>query len=167
MRLASPPRSGRRAARGGCASLDDFLPPQGVDRRAVVAELLQDLVGVLAELGRRDGDARRRARELHRLVDDADLAELRALHAGGGADVLHLGIVEHLVDRVDRPAGNLRLREYLGPLPGSPRRERLVDLGVERDAVLRAVLLALEILALEQVGPPYALAHPAPHLLAG
>src|SRR5262245_65949783 len=88
--------------------LDDFFLAQGLDGRRVVTQVLENLLGVLADLGRGGGHASRRARQPHRLVDDADVTELRALQARRRADVLHLRVVEHLVDAVDRPAGHLR-----------------------------------------------------------
>src|SRR5712664_2803504 len=146
--------------------LYNLFLPQLLDLSLVVTQGSKDLGGVLPQLRRRGREGRRRTRELHRLVDDADLAELRALHADRGADVLHLRVGEHLVDGVDRAAGDFAPGENLDPLRGAARRERLVDLGVERDAVLRAVLLALEFLALEQVFASHSLAYPPPHAFA-
>src|SRR5205807_6536537 len=74
--------------------LDDFLPPQRLDRSLAVAQLGEHLGGVLAQLRRRRRDARRRARETNRLVDDAQFPEFPALHFRRRLDVLHLGAVE-------------------------------------------------------------------------
>ena len=122
---------------------------------------------MLAELGRRGGDRRRRARKLQRLIDDAKFSELRALHLHRRLDVPHLRIGEHLVDGVDRPAGHFRGGEDFDPLGGRAGRERLVDLRIQRGAVLRAVDLALEIFALEEVLAPDALADAPPHRFPG
>src|SRR5439155_1023546 len=141
--------------------------PQLLDLAFAVAQLGEHLGGVLAQLRRRSRDSRRRAREPDRLVDDADLAELRALRAHRGAEMPHLRVGEHLVDRVDRAARHFGRDHHLDPLGGGARGERLLDLRIQRDAVLRAVLLALEVLALEQVLAPEAFADPAPHRFAG
>src|SRR5258706_7379998 len=162
VRGAHLPSSLLRATR-----LYDLRLPQLLDLGLVVTQGSKDFGGVLARGGRGGTEAGGRPRRSHRLVDDADLAELRALHAYRCADVLHLRVGEHLVDGVDRTAGDFALGEYLDPLGGAARRERLVDLGVERDAVLRAVLLALEFLALEQVFAAHSLAYPPPHAFAG
>src|SRR5439155_18080283 len=60
--------------------LDNLRLPQLLDLGLVVAQGGKHLGGVLAQLRRRGGDARRRAREPDRLVDDSQFPELPALH---------------------------------------------------------------------------------------
>src|SRR4051794_7571977 len=52
--------------------------------------------------------------------------------------MLDLRVLEHLIDRVDRPAGNAGRVEFGNPLLARLGDRARVDLGVERVAVLRA-----------------------------
>src|SRR6266480_6456704 len=133
---------------------------QLLDLAFAVAQFGEHLGGVLAQLRRRRRDVSRRAREPDRLVDDSQFPEFPALHFRRRLDVLHLGVVEHLVDRIYRAARHFGRDHHLDPLGGGARGERLFDVRIQRDAVLRAVLLALEVLALAQVLAPEAFADP-------
>src|SRR6185503_19478928 len=109
------------AGRARCCS-DRAVATERRDLLLRVAELLQDLVGVLAELRWMTPDRRRSAREAH--------GDARRAHTtcGGVVDLRdepempHDGIGEHLVERVDRTdrdirfaqtSNDLRLREGL------------------------------------------------------
>src|SRR3977135_1803478 len=52
--------------------------------------------------------------------------------------MLHLGIVEHLVDRIDRAAGHAGGVEFFDPGLGGFLFSELADLSIEGIAVLRA-----------------------------
>src|SRR5665213_851222 len=71
------------------------------DRRSVVAELAQHVVGMLAALRRWLAQRRGRAAQRHRLADEIDLAQDRMLDRLGDAEMLDLRIGEGLVDVVD------------------------------------------------------------------
>jgi hypothetical protein len=60
------------------------------------------------------------------VVDDRQMPDLR--------------IRKHLIDRVDRAAGNAGLVELLLPIGGGLRGEDRLDIGIELAAVVRACL---------------------------
>ena len=66
------------------------------------------------------------------------MAVLVVRHVLRDAEMLDLRVLEHLVDRVDRPAGHAGLVELADPGLGRLRHGALLDLGVERIAVLGA-----------------------------
>src|SRR5207245_10076788 len=73
----------------------------------------------------------------HRLPDDAQPAAGRR-DLPYDAQVLDLGVGEHLVDRMDRPARNARLVESIDPLGAGAAGQIGLQLGVESVAVLEA-----------------------------
>ena len=79
------------------------------------AELGQHFLGLLAEFRRPRGHLAWRARQRHRLADELDVAVLVVRHVLGDAEMLDLGVVEHLVDRIDRAAGHAGLVQFLDP----------------------------------------------------
>src|SRR5215213_8891292 len=101
-------------------------------------ELRQHFLGLLAELRRARGHAARRARQRHWLADELDVAVLVVRHVLGNAEVLDLGVVEHLVDRIDRAAGHAGLVQFLDPGVRRFLFGELADYFVQRVAVLRA-----------------------------
>src|ERR1700734_837532 len=101
-------------------------------------ELLEHRVGMLAELRRPRHELRRRARQRDALADQAHLALVLLGHALRDAEMLHLRVGEHLVDRVDRATGHAGLVHALDPFGAAAADEIAIDLGVERIAVLRA-----------------------------
>src|SRR5215510_4974506 len=129
-------------------------------------ELLEDCVGVLAEVGRRRRDPARRARQRHRLTGHAQRLAL-FLDALRHAEVHHLRIGIDLVDRIDRPAGNPGLVEALHPVGAGALHRMLVDLRVERVPVLRARGAGLVLLALHEVRRLQGRAEPLPDPPAG
>src|SRR5262249_32809199 len=115
---AAPTRS-YQAARilpPAAPGLDHLLLLALPDLVRAVAGLLQALVGVLAHLGGGASHLRRRARECDRDVLDRDLADGRALHLDGQAEVTDVRVRVHLLDVVDRPAGHAGLVEGVDPL---------------------------------------------------
>ena len=81
------------------------LAPQRRDLVIGAAELAQDLIGMLADRGRVALHTRGRAGEAHRLRQHLQFAEMRRGHLRRHAEMPHLRIGEHLVDGIDRPAG--------------------------------------------------------------
>src|SRR5215213_11658556 len=132
------------------ADYADANPPYGIygsyhlalaqfgDLVLAESELRQHFLGLLAEFRRARGHGARRARQRHRLADELDVAVLVVRHVLGDAEVLDLGVVEHLVDRIDRAAGHAGLVQF--PDPGVRRflLGQLADYFVQRVAVLRA-----------------------------
>src|SRR5690606_13836167 len=92
---------GRRSDHFGRAQLGD--PP------VAIAELVQNLVGVLAHQRRRHADARRRPAHDDRLADQLGVAALVRVHGLREAQMAHLRIGEHLIDGIDRAARHARL----------------------------------------------------------
>src|SRR5688572_29390961 len=82
----------------------------------------------------------RRARQRHRLPDEADRSAILLRRALRDAEMLDLRIVEHLIDVVDRPARHAGLVENLDPLGARLLFGVSADLLVELLAVLRAQL---------------------------
>ena len=80
--------------------------PQLRDLVRAEAELGQHLVGLLAEFRRPRRHLARRARQREGLADQADVAVLVVRHVLRDAEMLDLGVLEHLVDRIDRAAGH-------------------------------------------------------------
>src|SRR5580658_5741720 len=101
-------------------------------------EFLEHRVGVLAEIGRSYYELRRRARQRDALADEPHLALVLLGHALGDAEMLHLRVGEHLVDRVDRATGHAGLVHAFDPFGAAAADEMAIDLGIERIAVLRA-----------------------------
>src|SRR5688572_6669166 len=86
-------------------TLHGSLLAQCRDLRVVVAQVLQNLHGVLARLGRVLQLLRLRiAAQVDRLADDRLLPVFRMVDRLRDAEMLHLRIGEYLVDRVDRAA---------------------------------------------------------------
>ena len=112
--------------------------PQRLDLVRAKPELRQHLLGLLAEFRRPRRHLARGARQRHRLADQADVAVLRIGHVLRDAEMFYLGVVEHLVDRIDRPAGHAGGVEFLHPGVGGFRHGEFADLRIERVAVLRA-----------------------------
>ena len=87
----------------------------------------QHLVRVLAEVGRRPLDARRRAAELHGNPRQPDPPGRRMVHLHRHLPVPDLRVLEDLADVVDRPRREARLREpghpvvAVSPPGGAPR----------------------------------------------
>src|SRR5579863_2643554 len=96
------------------------------------------LIGLLAELRRSGYNLAWRARQRDRLADQADVARFRVGDVLGDAEMLNLGVREHLVDRIDRAAGDPSGVEFLDPGLSGFLLGELVDLGIKRVAVLRA-----------------------------
>src|SRR5690606_3356429 len=94
----------------------DLLPPQLAYLVVADSELAQDLVGVLAEVGRRRADVLAVAADVVRLGHEIDAAERGMFDRPGHLQVLHLRVREGLVDRVDGPAGHAGLVQQLDPL---------------------------------------------------
>src|SRR5438876_11831007 len=86
------------------APSDDLAVAAAGDLGGAAAEFAQDLVGVLAHLGRRRLERARRARQCHRLTDEFDGAALRRVERLRHAEVLDLGVGEDLVHGIDRAA---------------------------------------------------------------
>jgi len=116
-------------------TLDDAVPSQSRNLLGRVAQLAQDLVGVLAVLGRGATNRAGRARERRRQPLHPDLTALGMAHGPRQVEMLHLRVLEDLPDVVDRPRGDARTVEGLDPLGARPLHEHLVQLGVHRLAV--------------------------------
>src|SRR6202046_2629135 len=72
-------------------------------------EFLEHRIGVLPKLWRPHHELRRRARQRDALADEPHLALVLLGHALRDAEMLHLRVGEHLVDRVDRATGHAGL----------------------------------------------------------
>src|SRR4051812_46364393 len=103
--------------------LDDF--------RLAESELLQNLIGVLADIRRPRRDLARGARQRERLADQAELAAVGACRLLRDAEVPDLRVGKHLVDRVNRPARHAGLVDDVDPVGARLRRGALVDRGIE------------------------------------
>src|SRR6185437_9706242 len=103
------------------------------------AEFGQQFLGLFAELRRRCRHPARRARQLEGLADQPDMAVLGVGNVLRDAEVFYLRILKGLVDGVDRTAGHAGLVQFLDPGVGRFLLGELVDLGIQRLAVLRAV----------------------------
>jgi hypothetical protein len=115
----------------GLAQLGDLLGAE--------SELLEHRAGVLAEAGRRRHQAARRARQRQRLAHQGHALLVLGLDRLGDPQMLDLGVGEHLVDGIDRPAGDTGLVEALDPVGAGALGGIHVDLGIEGVAVLGAV----------------------------
>src|SRR3990170_3786686 len=103
----SLPRTPRRTRPPGpSAEGDDTVGGQALDLGAREAELAEHLGGVLAEERRRAADRRRRRRRPHREREHARAAVPGLLDLGDEPEVLRLGVLERLVELVDRPRGD-------------------------------------------------------------
>src|SRR5579875_495213 len=150
---------------GMVSSSDDAARAQIGDRVIAVAELAQDRIGVLAELGgRAQRFGLRRAAHIDRLADDADRAELRVVDRPRHCEMLHLRIGKDLVDRIDRPARHADLVQQRDPVGAraGPRDRR--DPLVERLAILRAQRPGRVIGVVQQLLRPRGLAEAAPQI---
>src|SRR5205823_9706696 len=155
------------AAIGWSAGLHDLVAPESGDVLPGVAELAEDLVGVLAEVRRGRDDLARRTRQRHRQVLDLLLAEPRVADLDGQLQVLHLLVLEHFLHVEDRAARHTGLVEDLDPRGTGAGDGRLLQLGVAGLAVLRAILRRPEARIVDQVPDLQRLAETAVHVLAG
>src|SRR5207244_6464499 len=87
---------------------------------------------MLAELGGRRLHRGRSTRQLHRLAQHVEAAEPWVLDSGGDAKVLYLRISEHLVDAVDRAAGNAAAVQLRHPLLARAAGEAFIEDRVDR-----------------------------------
>ena len=117
----------------------DLIPPQRADLVLGKLELGQNLVGLFTELRRPRRHLAWRTRQREGLADQANVAAFGVRHVLGDAEMLHLRIREHLVDRIDRAARHAGGIEFLHPGLARFFLGELVDLGVECFSVLRAV----------------------------
>src|SRR6267142_2480706 len=94
----------------GCGSHNHLLLAECRDVGVRVADLAQDILGVLAERGRGGGQHGRCQRHLHRIAERLHPAGLRVRQLLHHAARAHVGIGErlrHAVDRAGRHAGRL------------------------------------------------------------
>src|SRR5579872_6355859 len=82
-------------------------------------------------------------------------------------EVLHLRVVEHLVDGVNRTRGHADLVEAGDPVRAGARARDLRDLAVERAAVFRAAIRGRIGGVLEELRRLQRLAEADPHVAAG
>src|SRR5437773_3458659 len=148
-------------------TLDDGILPQDADFFGGVAQLAEDLVGVLAVDGRGAADRPRRAGERRWQPLHQHLAALGMTHGLRELVVLHLGILEHLLDVVDRPGGHAGPVEDLDPLGARLLHDDAIELGVHLLAVLRSVAERLEPRIVDQLGRADRGAEPPVHGLSG
>src|SRR4051812_3911283 len=95
-----------------------------------MAQAGEDLISVLAELGRRAiFRGLWRLGETDRLTDHLDVSERGMAHSFGDTEMLHLWLGEGLVNGIDRPAGDARVVQQLHPMRA---RLRLGDIGNAR-----------------------------------
>src|SRR5665213_1946470 len=132
---------GGRAALGSLMRSDRAGRPQIGDVGLVVAEIAQDLVAVLAEVGGGVAHAGRfrRLHHVDRLADDLQFAEPLVIHRPRHFEVLDLRVGEGLVDRVERAARHADLVQQLDPIDARFLLGDLAQHLVELLAVLRAL----------------------------
>src|SRR3954452_11252649 len=111
--------------------------PEVRDFFGAEAKFGKDFLGLLAELRRPRYHAARGARQRHRLADQTDVAVLGVRYVLRDAKMLDLGVLEHLVYRIDGPAGDTGGVEFAHPHLGGFGLGALADLGIEGVAVLR------------------------------
>src|SRR6266849_4852205 len=87
-------------------ALDDLVPSKRVDVGLRESELTQDLLGVLADVRRRRPDRAGRPRQRDGRALDAHLSELAVLDRRGRPRVLHLLVLECLLDVEDGAVGH-------------------------------------------------------------
>ena len=124
------------------------------DGVVVVTKLGEHGVGMFAEL--RGGQAHavglRRAGQMNRLADDANLAAFGVRDRPVDRQVLHLLIGERAGDVVDRSAGHAGVGQEVDPVLAGLLASALGDRFVERDAVLGAADGVAVVGVLEQLG---------------
>src|SRR5204862_3882737 len=157
---------GEPAGRGPERWLDGAVLLEPRDLLGRVAELAQDLVGVLAVRGRGPTDRAWRAREHGREPLHLHLAPLGVAHRLRHAEMPDLRVLEHLPDVVDRPRRHARLVQRLDPLGARLLHQDPVELGVQLLAILRAVVDRLEPRVVDQLGRADGGAEPPVHRLA-
>src|SRR5438128_9926353 len=111
---------------------------------------------MLAELGGRRLHGGRSTGQLHRLAEHVEAAQPRVLDRGGDAEVLYLRIGEHLVDAVDRAAGNAAAGQLRHPFLARAGGEAFIEDRVQALAVRGAQLVVPEFGARVQVFATYA-----------
>ena len=88
------------------AGSHDLALLEGGDLVRAKSKFRKYFVGLFAELRRPRRDSAGSARQRERLTDQADFAVLGVGRVLGDAEMLDLIVLEHLVDRIDRPAGH-------------------------------------------------------------
>src|SRR5215472_4386848 len=112
---------------------------QLVNRLARVAQLIQYLVRLIADVGTRCPDAWRGIHYPDSVANDVQPAEHRVRHRLRHRQVLDLRVGENLIHPVDRPARHAGLVERADPLGRPPGRQPLADERVQLGAVRRPV----------------------------
>src|SRR6185503_18876175 len=122
---------------------------QSREALGIDADLAQDLLGVLTALRRRARDLRRRARHDDGLAHEHLLAETRRDDFLQHAEVLHLRLLERLLDIVDAPARDTGIVQLLDPVVAGLLLHPLLDLVVEPVAILAPRHLVLRALVVD------------------
>src|SRR5687768_16881127 len=102
--------------------------PQSLDLLVRIPDLAQDLLGVLAALGRRGSDRRGRALEVDAMPAQVQRPEYRVLNGPRGREGLDLLILERLLDVEYRPGRHTRFVEPFLPVRHVAPDEPLLDL---------------------------------------
>src|SRR5439155_11717335 len=106
------------------------------DLRLRVAQLAENIVGVLTRFGSRGADAGWRALQVHAVAKHVHLAQYGMLHRRAERQALHLLVLEALLHVVDRPRRHARLGQDAHPFSGVTRDQEALDCLVEGRAVL-------------------------------
>src|SRR5437764_4775940 len=134
-KVTSPTRP-RRSTRIGSTALDHSLTVKAGDIFVAVAELGQDLVGVLAVLGRRRADPWLRPLHVHARSEQPLVTQQLVNCFGDHRQRLHLLVREALLHVEHRPSRHPKLGQSRDPVRGGTRRKPLLDL----DCQLRTML---------------------------
>src|SRR6516165_2530733 len=146
---------------------DDIAGAQIGDCGVIVAEFVQYLVGVLAEVGcRAQLFGLGSAGHIDRLPHHLDWAELWMVDRPRHFEMLNLRIGKGLVDRVDRPTRNADLVHQLDPIGARTPHSDFGDPFVQRFTVLRALRPGRVIRIVEQCHRISRLAEAAKHMIA-
>src|SRR5262245_30849878 len=115
---------------------NDAAPAQFRDRRAVVAKLAQNCIGVLALVWGGAKLARLRvAAHVDRLADNLLRTELGMTDRSGDPQMPDLRIGKGLIDRIDRAARYADLAEQFDPIGVRVLPNDLIEMGIERRPV--------------------------------
>src|SRR5919202_3742347 len=160
------PTGPRRSTRIGPTASDHPLTAKTSDVVVGVAELGQDVVGVLTVLGRWRADARLGPLHVHARSEQPLVPQQWVIDLGDYRQRLYLLIRKALLDIQHRPSRHLKFRQSRHPLCGGSRRKPLLDLDRQLWAMLEPLSSVDEPRILDQLRRLQRLAQASEHDLA-
>src|SRR5690606_2684665 len=114
-------------------------------------DVSKNLFSMLAEEWRNALDIRWGVAELHRKAEELDRTHCRMFSLNYHLTMSHLGMIQSLVDSVDRSAGDAAFVEDVLPLVNGFRLQLLANEISQQEPILKATAICLEALVFQKL----------------